>query len=253
VVSRLIRDYPSTAYLVTDAYDIHYRSITARIAMAGFLIDFEWFRDSKGYRVVPAYDGFRARIIGNGGRRVAYRPLEKTDLLYALFARVKTLADLLDFVGKFGPLTADAFPDFYWPQRRGPDGRLDGPPEDRGYGEYIDSDLKRADWFRRCLQHSNSPKRLRSFLGERYALDMAMSADLVIDRKSGASFRFTSHNLAGAMQLQLAQKLTGEANFRACLNCGEWFEVGPGTRRRLDAKFCTDAHRILFNSLKRSK
>src|ERR1700730_5518898 len=105
--------------------------------MTRFLIDFEWFKDSKGYRVVPAYDGYRARIIGNGGRRIAYRPLEKTDLLYALFANVKSLDDLLEFVGKFGPLTANAFPDIY-----GPHPGFDGPPEDRAYGEYIDSDLE---------------------------------------------------------------------------------------------------------------
>lgn len=37
-----------------------------------------------------------------------------------------------------------------------------------------------------------------------------------------------------------------------CLHCGSYFQAGPGTDRRLDAKFCSDQHRKDFNSLKRT-
>ena len=37
----------------------------------------------------------------------------------------------------------------------------------------------------------------------------------------------------------------------ACLLCGTTFT--PGNGRRADAKFCSDAHRTKFNSLKRSR
>jgi len=36
-------------------------------------------------------------------------------------------------------------------------------------------------------------------------------------------------------------------------NVAAFFEAGRGTGRRLDAKFCSDEHRIAFNSLKRSR
>ena len=59
--------------------------------------------------------------------------------------------------------------------------------------------------------------------------------------------------LLDALWLQLGQALTVSAKIRQCEHCGNWFEAGRGTGRRLDAKFCSDEHRIAFNSLKRSK
>jgi len=41
-------------------------------------------------------------------------------------------------------------------------------------------------------------------------------------------------------------------NKRACAHCGAMFEAGRGAGRRADAKFCSDEHRVAFNSLKRS-
>jgi hypothetical protein len=36
-----------------------------------------------------------------------------------------------------------------------------------------------------------------------------------------------------------------------CWHCDIWFAAGRRTKRRLDAKFCCDEHRIEFNSLRR--
>jgi hypothetical protein len=95
-------------------------------------------------------------------------------------------------------------------------------------------------------------KRLRSFIGEQKLLGR-VSTILTVNSSEGPQLQLCPVNFIDALRLQLVQKLTGDANFRTCRHCGRWFEVGPGTGRRLDAKFCTDEHRVLFNSLKRSK
>ena len=45
-------------------------------------------------------------------------------------------------------------------------------------------------------------------------------------------------NLLNALWLQLAQVLTSETAVKSCLYCNELFEVGPGTGRRADARYC---------------
>jgi hypothetical protein len=59
--------------------------------------------------------------------------------------------------------------------------------------------------------------------------------------------------LIDAIWLQMAQSVSSGRAARECQRCGNWFEVGPGTGRRLDAKFCCDEHRIEFHSRARSK
>jgi hypothetical protein len=43
-----------------------------------------------------------------------------------------------------------------------------------------------------------------------------------------------------------------EQTTAVCRHCMEVFTVGPGTGRRMDAIFCSDAHRVRFHSLQRS-
>jgi hypothetical protein len=65
----------------------------------------------------------------------------------------------------------------------------------------------------------------------------------------------TANSLMDGLWLQLAQKVSGEAKFRTCElpSCRQIFEVGSNSSRRADARFCSDAHRIEFNSRKRTK
>ena len=65
--------------------------------------------------------------------------------------------------------------------------------------------------------------------------------------------RLTVDSLRAALWLQLGQALSKGVTVQQCQHCGSLFETGPGTGRRLDAKFCSDQHRIAFNSIKRSK
>jgi hypothetical protein len=59
------------------------------------------------------------------------------------------------------------------------------------------------------------------------------------------------HALGEAAAAEI-ERLRGVA-VRRCLRCGQSFQVGVGTGRRLDAKFCSEAHKIVFHSLARAE
>jgi hypothetical protein len=59
--------------------------------------------------------------------------------------------------------------------------------------------------------------------------------------------------LLDGMWIQVAQKITSGVSIGACTHCGLWFAQGGRKGRRRDSKFCSDEHRIAFNSLKRTK
>jgi hypothetical protein len=65
--------------------------------------------------------------------------------------------------------------------------------------------------------------------------------------------RVSPRSLLDALWLQLGQKLSDGGVIRQCEQCGGWFEAGPGSGRRSDAKFCSDEHRVIFNSRRRSR
>jgi hypothetical protein len=241
---------------------------------------FRWRRVINGYRLSRPRDSASERIFANNGREVAYFPFSNADNLYALFARVDSTAHLMDFVRKFGPLTSAGFNK----SPRQPEDLpfeidlrplADGPHDfdthfriidqigklawnyDPG-GEDVEADLKEASLFRNILQNIGHPTRMRSIFAERswtLILRPALARrSIALDRPEARIELWPDPgNLLGALWWQLFHKLSGEANIRTCLHCGQWFDVGPGTNKRLDAKFCSDKHRVLFNSLKRSK
>lgn len=59
-------------------------------------------------------------------------------------------------------------------------------------------------------------------------------------------------SLRGAIQLQLAHRLSRGASLRMCRHCGGPFEAGIDGKRG-DAKFCSDACRYSFNNKRRAK
>jgi len=71
---------------------------------------------------------------------------------------------------------------------------------------------------------------------------------------SGRGFQMVlkADSLINGLIMQLVQKLSGQAQFNRCDFCGVPFEVGPG-KRRTDARFCKEDHKIRFHSRKRSK
>jgi hypothetical protein len=222
--------------------------------MQSILSDFEWFRHTGGYRLVGKRpDGLPPmdRIVAKSDGRQPYQ-VDKIDLLYKQFADVDTPDKLLDFVTLFGPLTDDG-PDYVLDD---PELMLVGGPYE---GESVSECLSHANMFRTLMTYRDKGQQhlARYFRSPQYRRSSTLgplgSVHLDSDISGEVHLRIVPRSLLQALQLQLGQVLAGERNFRPCQYCGQWFECGGKTAKRADAKFCSDAHRITFNSLKRSR
>ena len=189
------------------------------------MINFTWYRDQKGYDFLPETSRCPARIIGKGGSQKPYRPLDEFPTLLRVFANIqKTPGGVLDFIEKFGPLTHNGIAG--------------------GKGEKIADVIDCAKLME---------KRLRQVSGRQDDIPLNnLGAHLVTDRE-GTRLEFRPSTLIDALWLQLGQELSGGSRILRCMHCGQLFRAGPGTGRRADATFCSDEHRIEFNSLKRSQ
>jgi hypothetical protein len=199
--------------------------------MPNLSFNFEWFRDPKGYQLIPApaprfklqslgktidawdtlEDDRVARIVRNGGKLERYQPLEiKT--LFERFAKIRKEADVLKFVETFGPLTRE--------------GLL------RGKGDIVHKII--ADAEHMC---GGASKHLASLIVD-------------IDPSRGETrLKVTPVCLLDAIWLQYAQS---GARSHQCPQCDKRFLVGAGTGRRRIAEYCSDECRVKYNSLKRS-
>jgi hypothetical protein len=209
-------------------------------------IDFEWWKDSAGYRVIetqarkiPSAENLlsnipkAARVVPNGGELVSYLPLARSrEGLFRVFADIKSPNDVLRFIVNYGPLTEA------------------GLQTDRG--EEIPLVLEHAASFRSCFgETKETRKHLAKWIGNGRTF-ANLEASLRVDRTS-VRLRIVPKNLLSGLWLQLAKNLAGGMERRFCRQCSKLFEAGKGTGRRLDAKFCSDEHRRLYNSLNRSR
>jgi hypothetical protein len=248
--------------------------------VAEILIDFEWWRDPRGTGYVLyewrgieplvnfnrpmdastlsileqeqlwglVYHPYGITVLGpserplhvgrdsfNPGELQPYRPLDCFKALYAEFAKITTPEDVLHFVERFGPLTKEG---------------LKG-----GIGELVNGVITHAEKMRMTLAHSASrnwqstvsiSEHSNPFTGLQVYLDTDPAEPALRLRLAPAS-------LLDALWLQAVQELSRGATVRQCRHCGQWFETGGQTGRRIDAKFCCDQHRISYNSLKRRK
>ena len=186
---------------------------------------FTWRRDLKGYRLWEA----GRRIVASGVKQETYKPFERHENLFGEFASIaKTAEGLLDFVTKFGPLT------------------LEGLDEQ---GEDVAAGVAAAQSMAQLLQTAERPGPAHLF-GERRSIHLTLQ---IADTGSGRLLpSVVPDTLLDAIWLQLAEALSGDAQIRRCLQCGAWFAAGANFGRRRETKFCSDEHRILYNSLKRT-
>jgi hypothetical protein len=251
----MLPEYRLRCPFVTCMLDIHYNP-----KLTVFSIDFEWWRDDAGYDYVPAApdaphgsaEDFladllplslggepsrRDRIVRRGGELVPYRPFENTGgMLHRIFAALgNSVEGLLEFYTRFGPLTQEGLD-----QNCGEDIRLARSSASAMRDVVSGSPQDRAQYFARFGDKGLAWSRI----------DVALAFNPVTGKPQ---FRLTPPMLLNALWLELGQALSSDASIRNCLHCGGWFEAGPGTGRREDAKFCSDAHRIAFNSRKRSQ
>jgi hypothetical protein len=127
-------------------------------------------------------------------------------------------------------------------------------------GEDVDPHLETAKLFREILAQSTkgwrrTPLALADSIADALAEEPLGEVSLADDRAHGFRMVLTANSLMDGLWLQLAQKVAGQATFMTCKlpSCRRIFEVGSSSGRRLDARFCSDSHRIEFNSRKRTK
>jgi hypothetical protein len=221
-----------------------------------FSIDFEWAFDEAGYDWVaggPAGPDDEKSLLGDvysiihhrpirldrivprGGNLKTYRPFEQVPGLFRLFSKLATTPEgLLEFVTRFGPMIPDG-------NRKSGEDALIGLTAAQGMSKLL-------------IQYSSDPRTCFSQFGEEglgwSRIDVYLAFNPITGRPH---FKFTPPTLVNALHFEMGEFLTRDAQIRGCVHCGEWFETGPGTGRRADAKFCSDDHRIVFNSLKRSQ
>jgi hypothetical protein len=143
---------------------------------------------------------------------------------------------VLDFVRRFGPLTLDG-----WDSEKGDD---------------VNLAISNADHMRQLLKHASGNQKRASLPHDQHQASRSSSIDAQViwdPATRGPKWELRPKTLLDALWLQLGQALTAGVQIRQCEHCGDWFEVGRGTGRRLDAKFCSDEHRTTYNSLKRSR
>ena len=175
------------------------------------------------------------RIKRRGGKLDFYRPFELGPAPYKHFANVTNADELMEFVNKFGPLTtAGVKPDV---------------------GDRIPQLLAHAYAMQEMLKAAARNDKSEISIARHTVMPFArLDVDLVFDPAvQRLQLQIKPPSLLEALWLSLAQGLSSQGNLSQCRQCAVWFETGPGTGRRLDAKFCSDEHRIAFNSLKRSK
>jgi hypothetical protein len=164
-----------------------------------------------------------------GGRLAEYEPLDKFPLLFTQFASIpKNAEGVLEFTQKFGPLTKDGL--------------------DPLIGENVEYLLDAARAMEMIIKGAMDPV-LPRVVG--FNLGRLVARFEVVD--GAVRLKLDAQELLNALWLQCAQHLSNGANLQRCQQCHTWFEAGLGTGRRLDAKFCSDKHRILYNSRRRSE
>ena len=207
------------------------------------IIQFNNWRDPQGYRL----DDQKQFVVRNGKRNdnlEVLEPLKNKALNYEFANTVVTPERLLKFVQLYGPLT-----------ERGND-----------HGDEVHDVLWHAERMRGLLKLWHA-KRKRDLLkpssarGRRerpikgFGLPLTpVFAGISWDPKTNfPRWVMRPHSLLDGLWLQFGQATTRGTRIETCRRCGEWFEVGYPSDRRLDSKFCCDEHRVQYNSLKRSK
>jgi hypothetical protein len=201
------------------------------------IIDFSWCRDPEGYRLVDSKPLRKIVRNGRNGSEVPCRALSGEE--FRIFVSTATSDEgLLEFVQRFGPLTWAGW--------------------DQTHGDIVAPLIDQARWMRdlfTAAAEGHLPPPGEDDGGPvDIGVDSTVRAAVVWDPAAKSPrWCFRPNTLLDALWLQFGQSVTRGMQLRACLHCGTWFETGAGTGRRADAKFCSDEHRVAFNSLKRSK
>jgi len=233
-------------------------------------IAFTWQKDARGYRLVkrgslPGNKPTIDTIMPNGGALILIHPMEVADK-YRIFSKIDSAEGLLGFVKSNGLLGHHIGKKKGTRHFRDP---IDGSESVKQYeyeGMPVRPYLKKAALFRDALRlKAEGSVQLAAFLQSTLRSTFednrapAILGDqsimghlhLIPDKDSGARFQVTPVDLMQALWFQLGQVLVSNIKLSSCLHCGQLFEAGLQTGRRVDAKFCSDEHRKLYHRLNR--
>jgi hypothetical protein len=227
-------------------------------------IHLEWYTDAKGYDLING----DTNIVNRGGELVPTKPLESKDRLFKVFSNLRDVRGLLAFVQRNGLFYQPSYIGPVWSQMSSTMGdpfhsdvdanlgRRDRSSSSEG--ESVADLLSTAALFQKVMLQSAKgwkrvPRSLDLELSTRFYRKSLGEIGLYGDQRRGFSHTFTTNSLMNGLWLQLAGDVSGGAAFRSCARCGLLFETGPGTDRRADSRFCSDHHRIEFNSRKRTQ
>jgi hypothetical protein len=189
----------------------------------------------EGWRASRADPGKPQRIVRFGGSLVPYRPTETLDLIFREFLNADPTAEgVLDFINRFGPLTRSGNEE---------EGEPVAPVIDllNVMDEMID------------LNKGVQKRALAKFLGADGARLAGVEVRLVFDERTQAlRTQQVAYDLMAALWLRLIEVMASDIVLRRCGHCNALFTAGLGTGRHLNARFCCDEHRVLFNSRKRT-
>jgi hypothetical protein len=250
--------------------------------MADPEIVLEWWRDALGYRIEeaippaprgnmlealrsgwtgsfpPWYDvmlperilrsidpGKPQQIRRQGGTLVPYQATDALDFIFREFVNTPcTDQGALSFVTRFGLLSCG-----------GPD-RQHGPVDAEPVADIIHNiQLMNEVIDGLSVDGSLDRAALAQTLGADGIRLAALKARLTVDEVSGLpKVTFAPVSLMAALWLHFGQTLQNDSVvLRRCLQCNVLFDAGVGTGRRKDSKFCSDAHRALFNNRRLSE
>jgi len=182
----------------------------------------------------------RLRIVRNGGSLVRYRADQSADRvrIFEDFVKIKNAAGVLEFYGRWGPLD-----------------RI-GNEQDGGEPVwYLARLISRMKQFIDAWADPDKATQTR-FIERILGADGFGICDLeyvlVFDPQTRTPRRrLRIPNLFAALWMGMIDILMSDDTvLRRCGHCNELFAAGGESGRRLDAKFCSDQHRVLYHRQK---
>jgi hypothetical protein len=218
----------------------------------GLEVDLLWYKDAKGY-ALEDHGKYGLWIARRGGKLVPIHPL-RGDFAFKVFSNVSDPKDLVEFMNCYGFLqNANSLgPVFLNFNKSRKFLAIKGAPEPNG--ESVREHLESAGFFREII--GVRPRRALSRGAgawvENLGSDGIGEIQMLFDRHGALQPVLKPTSLISGLFWQLINSKRAGAQYRSCQYCGIIFQVGVGAGRRADAKFCSDEHKIEFNSRKRS-
>jgi hypothetical protein len=197
--------------------------------MPDFVFDFTWYKDPKGYRLIPAKplklrkgqsmldviatDIQPARIIRKGGALQHYQPLKIPNLFRKFIDMSRSDEGVLKFVETYGPLTHDGL---------------------RRNGDIVPALIDQAEEMFEVIRGRIVGMPLNK-----------LNVSIVTGYNGEIRLKVTPACLLDALWLQLAQAQSGpsKVKLRFCAQCDKPLEAD----KRADAKFCSDKCRVNYS------